>query len=89
MELSPKGATPSARAKHSFVQIREKEYLLIGGEDNKDNNSQDILIYHPGLFINLIELYLFSVRDSCLAFMMIEISWRNSIFYHIRSLLFH
>lgn len=58
MELSPKGATPSARAKHSFVQIREKEYLLIGGEDNKDNNSQDILIYHPGLFfINVFEFF--------------------------------
>jgi hypothetical protein len=49
LPIEYKGSAPTPRAKHSFVQIREKEYLLIGGEDNKNLTNQDILVFHSGM----------------------------------------
>lgn len=45
-EVKFKGDAPTPRCKHCFCQIREKEFLLIGGEDNKELTNSDILVFH-------------------------------------------
>jgi len=45
-KLEASRGAPGPRAKHNLVQLSSKEVLLIGGQDNRGDNCQDMHIFH-------------------------------------------